>query len=741
MQREADVPFASLFQVDSLVDLLRQRAEVMGNKSVFSFLRGSGEEEVSLTYRSLHERAMTIAAELQTLASPQARALLLFPPGLDFIAAFFGCVYAGAVAVPAAIPNRNRRTMSMDAIFAAAKPSLILTTAEHREQAQRTYASQAGIAELPWIAVDCIGSERQNAWRDPQVGRQQIAFLQYTSGSTSLPKGVMLSHDRLLHNASLIHEAFHTRSTGHGVCWLPLYHDMGLIGGVIQPIYCGGSSTLIAPAAFLQRPALWLETISKTGAIISGGPDFAYDLCARKVPAEELAQLDLSRWEVAFLGAERIRPQTIEQFSRVFAACGFRREAFFPCYGLAEATLMVSGGPWQEPPVILHLNADSLARNEVEIGPSQDTACRAVVGCGVNMRQQRILIVDAKTCLPLAEGHVGEIWVQGPSVAEGYYDSPQATAATFQARLADSGEGPFLRTGDLGFISGKQLFVTGRLKNLIIIRGRNYYPEDIEPTVSSACEGLRLGCCAAFSIEVEDQDQLAVVQEVEPRRRDLDTTSAIQAIRSAIAIWHELEVYAVILVEAGVVPKTSSGKIRRSACRDQYLQGKMEIVAEWKAPVPEPDDGFLDAPASAPDLLPKLQAVTPAERLELTVSCLRQHAASVLALHHADLSDPRRTLNDVGFNSLTAVEFCERVSRSIGQRLDPTVLFDYPTLESLAGYVLRSVPGIGPVGESTAGESEDSAIQEAARALDDVEDMSEDEMDALVTAQLGRLQS
>ncbi len=455
------------------------------------------------------------------------------------------------------------------------------------------------LANCPWIAVDRIATERQHAWRDLGIDGRQIAFLQYTSGSTSEPKGVMLSHDHLLHNASLVQEAFHTTAESRAVFWLPLYHDMGLIGGVIQPVYCGGSSTLMAPAAFLQRPALWLEAISRTRSTISGGPDFAFDLCARKISAEDRAQLDLSSWEVAFVGAERIRPQTVERFVSTFADCGFRREALLPCYGLAEATLMVSGGPRQDPPVVVHVTADALARNRVETAPAHDTSCRVLVGCGENLAGQRILIVDPQTHLALADRQVGEIWVQGPSVAYGYFENEQATADTFQARLADGGDGPFLRTGDLGFTLDSQLFVTGRLKNLIIIRGRNHYPEDIEQTINSAYEGLRVGQCAAFSIEVHGHEQLAVVQEVEPRHRDLDTDAAIQAIRTAIANRHELEVYAVVLVKAGTVPKTSSGKTRRGACREKYLEGDLEIIAAWEAAADEAEYEPADAAAAA----------------------------------------------------------------------------------------------------------------------------------------------
>ena len=585
----------------------------MGDKHVFSFYRGDGEAEATLSYRLLDERAKAIAAELQALAPPEERAILLFPPGLDFIAAFFGCLYAGIVAVPAAIPSRNRLTASLEAIFETSKPSLVLSTADHCKHAKRTYAPRSGLAELPWIAVDQVSLERQHAWHELQVEGEQVAFLQYTSGSTSLPKGVMLSHDRLLHNASLIQEAFHTTTESHAVFWLPLYHDMGLIGGVIQPVYCGGSSTLMAPATFLQRPALWLETISRTRATVSGGPDFAYDLCARKIPAEERAELDLSHWELAFLGAERIRPQTIEQFVNAFAGCGFRREALFPCYGLAEATLMVSGGPRQtapgDPPCQGRFTRPQACRDRLRRGGhlphsggvrrepvraaaldrrSRDPPRRRGRECRRNLgpRPQRGLRLLRKSASD--RGHLSCL-------------SGRGTWRRYQGNRATWGCGsrrrPFPADRRSGVRPPEAALCDRAAENLIIIRGRNHYPEDIEQTISSTYEGLRVGCCAAFSIEVEDRDQLVVVQEVEPRKRDLDADAAIAAIRSAIAIRHELEVYAVVLVKAGSVPKTSSGKTRRAACREQYLRGELEIVAAWKTAADEAETELAEAPA------------------------------------------------------------------------------------------------------------------------------------------------
>ena len=344
----------------TLVDVLQARAIALADKQAFCFLRNQGEEELGVTYRGLHERAMAIGGELQAAMPQGERALLLFPPGLDFIEAFFGCLYAGVVAVPVALPTRNRLASSIGAILEASNPTLIMSTSDHHERASQYYRHLPALLERPWIATDRVDNDRQYEWRNPQVDGNQIAFLQYTSGSTSSPKGVVLTHENLLRNATLIHQAFGNTPDGHGVFWLPLYHDMGLIGGVVQPVYSGGSCTLMPPAAFLQRPALWLETISRTQATVSGGPDFAYDLCVRKIRPEDRGRLDLSNWKVAFTGAERVRAETISRFAEAFACCGFRQEAFFPCYGLAEATLMLSGGPRQTAPTIVHLCTDAL---------------------------------------------------------------------------------------------------------------------------------------------------------------------------------------------------------------------------------------------------------------------------------------------------------------------------------------------------------------------------------------------
>jgi acyl-CoA synthetase (AMP-forming)/AMP-acid ligase II/acyl carrier protein len=712
--------------ISTLVDLLRTRASALGDRPAFGFISGRDEEELCVTYRELDERAMAIGAELQALAGSGERALLIFPPGLDFVAAFFGCLYAGITAVPVAPPGRNRMTSSVEAVFEASSPSMVLSTAAHHKLAQQSYENLSELFERPWVATDRVPNSRHHAWREPYIDGRQIAFLQYTSGSTSSPKGVILSHENLLHNAAMIEQAFGNTSDSSAVFWLPLYHDMGLIGGVVQPIYCGGSCTLLAPAAFLQRPALWLETISRTRATVSGGPDFAYDLCARKITAAERESLDLSSWQVAFTGAERIRAATINRFAETFAPCGFRREAFFPCYGLAEATLMVSGGPRQTAPAIVDVRADALARHRVQETLPDDPAKRTLVGCGQSMPGQEIVIVDPQTSLACKDDEVGEIWVKGPSVAGGYHDRPDATRAAFGARLAETGEGPFLRTGDLGFLRDGQLFVTGRMKDVIIIRGRNYYPEDIERSVEGAHAALRAGYCAAFAIDVDDRDGLVVVQEVEPRRRDVDADDALRAIRRAIAAEHELEVHAIVLGKAGQIPKTSSGKTRRSACRERYLSGQLQVVAHWQANLESAADGGEDGRTAA-----RPEIVT-AEDIE---EWLIERIAARLRMPSAQVHTTTAFL-DFGMSSVDAVEIAAELERWLERRISPTAIYNHPNIASLA----RWLAGPAPVAEASASSRPAMPTDDfdSQGLLDQVGGMTEEEMQAFIVAEMAK---
>ena len=493
----------------TLAHLLRWRAQHQPEQSAYTFLLDGETEEACLTYSELDRQARSIAAMLQKLDARGERVLLLYPPGIEYIAAFFGCFYAGAVAVPAYPPRLNRSLGRLQTIIADAQASVVMTTEMIHSRIGPLFEETAGIKQLDWLTTDNLAHELAGEWREPIVGRESLAFLQYTSGSTAAPRGVMVSHANLLHNQRLIQQTFQQTEESIILGWLPLYHDMGLIGNVLQPLYVGAPCILMSPVAFLQKPSRWLQAISRYQATTSGAPNFAYDLCARKTTPEQRAELDLSSWTTAFNGAEPVRRETMERFAQTFADCGFRREAFHPCYGLAEATLLVSGGATES--IARAFKKDALEHNVVIGVDAESAEARSLVACGRALPDQRVVIVNPDTLMPARPDEVGEIWVSGASVTQGYWNRPEETEHTFGAYLVDTGEGPFLRTGDLGFIDAGELFITGRLKDLIIIRGRNHYPQDIEQTVGQSHPVLAGGMGAAFSVEVEGEERLVVV--------------------------------------------------------------------------------------------------------------------------------------------------------------------------------------------------------------------------------------
>lgn len=583
----------------SLVAVARERAQQQPDQPAYTFLVDGENEEATFTYAQLDRRARAIAARLQaTGVTDGQRALLLYQPGLDYVAAFMGCLYAGAVAVPAYPPDpfRMERTFPrFHAIVTDSTAAAVLTTSTILDLAGELFDEHPDLQPLQRLATDDIPDDAADAWRAPAVDGSTLAFLQYTSGSTAQPKGVMLTHDNLLANLAMIHQGFGMVPDDIGLIWLPPYHDMGLIGGILQPLYAGIPVVLMSPLDFLQRPLRWLRAVTRYRATVSGGPNFAYDLCARKVTDAQKATLDLSTWRVAFNGAEPVRRETLERFSRAFAPCGFRPEAFYPCYGLAEGTLIVSGGRRGQGARFARVKASALGAGQALPVADDDPEGQAVVGCGAALGEERILIVDPETRRPLPDGQVGEVWVSGPNVAVGYWNRPQETADTFHATPlgeADAvGGSPaqparFLRTGDLGFFLDGELFIAGRIKDLIIIDGQNHYPQDIELTVEQCHPALRPGCAAAFPITVDGEERLAVAVEVarnlRPARDGQTTEDALDpealraAIRRAVAAGHDLRVHAIALLKAGSIPKTSSGKIQRHACRQGFLAGTLE---------------------------------------------------------------------------------------------------------------------------------------------------------------------
>ncbi|WP_224248813.1 non-ribosomal peptide synthetase [Hyalangium gracile] len=564
----------------TLVDLLRERARREPDFPLYTFLADGEEQEELLTCAGLDHRARMIAAGLSQLA-PGERVLLLYPPGLDYIAAFFGCLYAGVVAVPVYPPRHDRSLARLQAIALDAQATAGLIRTEHLELLRQFFPLAPELEKLTWIATDTLDERAARAWTPPSLTGAERAFFQYTSGSTSLPKGVMLSHRNLLRNLEAIRIRFRQSRSSRVVTWLPPYHDMGLIGGLLQPLYTGYPAVLMSPADFLQQPLRWLRTISRYDATTSGGPDFAYALCVRKARPELCEGLDLSSWRVAFNGAEPIRPETLESFARTFEPFGFRRESFLLCYGLAEATLLVTGSEVGRPPRVETFDGASLQRGQAVAVETARSDAHALVSSGRNALDGRVVIVDPEQGTPLPDGTIGEIWVSGSSVADGYWNRPDTTAQTFQASLRGSGEGPFLRTGDLGFLRDEELFVTGRAKDLLIIRGLNHYPQDIERTVERSHPAIRPGSGAAFSVEADGEERLVIVYEVSARHVSNGLDEVIEAIRRDVSRQHELIVYAVELLEPGTVPKTSSGKIQRHACRAGFLAGELQPLARF----------------------------------------------------------------------------------------------------------------------------------------------------------------
>ena len=605
----------------SFKDALRQRAQDTPSAPVFGHW-GEGKVDSWTSFLQLDGRARAIAAQLQARSHAGERALLLYPPGADYIAAFYGCIYANVIAVPAYPPDPSRldRTLPrLRAIIKDAQATVVLTTRALLGLVAGVVKLAPELERLTWLASD--EATAADDWREPDVASEDIAFLQYTSGSTGAPKGVQLTHANLLANNAVIRDSMRYSPETRMVTWLPPYHDMGLIGSILQPVFTGFSCLHMSPTQFLLRPLRWLQAITATRGTSAGAPNFAFDLCTAKVSSEQKAALDLSSWDLAYCGAEPVRAETLDRFAKAFAGCGFKRSAFYPCYGLAEGTLIVTG-------------VEKGQGFQVSNGDARDGA-HATVGMGRLVTDGELLIVDPTSKARVPDGRVGEIWVRSSSIATGYWNRPEETEQLFGAHTAD-GAGPFLRTGDLGFLTSGELYVTGRKKEIILVRGRKHYPTDLEATIEAAqwsSSHHRAGGSAAFSAVVDGEERLFVAVEVErrqaerrrgepaqvERRRGTDrrarpfayrrgtshndatatpraghATGAfeperiVQAVRAAVTAQHGVEPYGVFLVRAGSIPKTSSGKKQRVSYRDQLLGGAAtrDVLHTWSGAAP-----------------------------------------------------------------------------------------------------------------------------------------------------------
>ena len=696
----------------NLIHLLHRRVQEQGEKTLYTYLKDGESQETRLTYCELERRALAIAAHLQSHLSQGERILLLYPPGTEFPTAFFGCLCAGMVAVPAYPPHSNQFLANLVATVANAGPTLALTTSSTLEAYRHQIDQTPGLTALKWILTDTISDDLANAWQEPSLGADSLAVLQYTSGSTGNPKGVMVSHGNLLHNSSVINAVFGYSSSNRGVFWLPPYHDMGLIGGIVQPVYAGADVILMSPVHFIQKPLRWLMAISRYRATTSGGPNFAYDLCVRKITPEQKTGLDLSSWEVAFNGAEPVRGETIRRFAAAFESCGFRQKAYLPCYGLAENTLIASGGCKSAVPTFLKVDAQALQSGRLVFSAEDREHDFELVANGGAPPGNEIVIVDPEKQTPCKIDTIGEIWIAGPSVAQGYWHRPEDSEQVFRARLADSGKGPYLRTGDLGFIHDGQLFVTGRWKDLIIIRGRNHYPQDIERTVERSHEALRPGCGAAFSVEVGDEERLVVVQEIERRYiRKLDAEAVIGSIRQSVSREHEIHAYAVVLLKTAGLPKTTSGKIQRRLCREHFIQGSLRAVAQCVGysqkidpeitlqaleecrPVHLGNDASVSIGLDASTL--KVGDLESEDMGAEAVSWLNRVIEARIAKKVADLLkisftriDVHSPLNTLGIDSLMAAELKTTIEEDMGIEFPVEALFLGAGISDLTAHVL-----------------------------------------------------
>jgi amino acid adenylation domain-containing protein len=648
----------------TLVELLCRRGCRQSPALAYEFLVDGELDARAMTYGELHVRAQAIGAALQAQAHAGDRVVIVLPPGLDYIATFFGCLYAGLVAVPVPLPERRRGLPRLLSIIRDCRPRVAISTSALAADVMR--ADEPELQALSWISTDDVPASASSDFRVADVTGETLAFLQYTSGSTGAPKGVRLTHQNLLSNQRSIQRAFAQTEQSVIVGWLPPHHDMGLIGNILQPLYLGVPCVQMAPRHFLTRPIRWLRAISRYRGTASGGPNFAYDLCVDRTTPDERRELDLSSWTVAFNGAEPVRATTLEQFSHAFACAGFRKSAFLPCFGLAEATLLVSGSSRSVEPTVCELDRAALEQGHARAALREATGSLALVGSGPPCDAD-VLIVDPHDHVLRADGEVGEIWVRGASVAQGYWEKPEETAEVFEARLA-SGDGPFLRTGDLGFSQAGELFVTGRIKDLIIIRGRNLYPQDIELCVERSGANLGGAGTIAFAIDRDGEERLVVVAETSLRSQER-MAEAASRIRLAIASELEVALEDLVFVARGRLPRTTSGKLQRRSCRNSFLQGQLPEL--W---------------LSSASRVSAASART--EVVEASFTALEAGLAAIWSdVLGCQQPKPSDEFLDLGGDSLKAMQVAARASELTGVELSSAQLFETTTIATLAHWI------------------------------------------------------
>ncbi|MBW1598462.1 type I polyketide synthase [Streptomyces sp. JJ38] len=653
----------------NLVELLRLRAEEAGESPSFTFLADGVDVSERLTFADLDTRARAIGAHLRSLHEPGERVLMLFPSGPEFAVAFFGCLYAGMIAVPAYPPRSDKHAARLQAVAEDAGAAIVAAPGRLCDQLADDYHTEA-----TWVATDRVPLAAAEEWRDPAPDPDDLAFLQYTSGSTGTPKGVMLSHANLLHNIEMMAHGMGHSDRPVFVSWLPLFHDMGLIANLLQALYWQAELVYMPPEAFLQDPIRWLRAVSEHRGTLSCAPNFAYELCVRRTRPEDRAGLDLSSWRVALNGAEPIRADTLTAFAAAYAEHGLAPGTLYPGYGLAENAVYVSSGTPGEGPAVLHVEGAALERDRIVEVPEGTPGARTVVGCGRVHLDQRLAIVDPDTRRPLEPHTVGEVWLSGRSAGQGYWRRPELSAATFGNRLADEpadGAGlPWVATGDKGFVTpGGELYITGRIKDVIIVRGRNLYPQDVERTVEAVDPAFRPGCGAAFAVEADGEERVVVVQEV--RTDAVDAERLGQAVATAVLAEHDVRLHALVLLRSRTVPKTSSGKIARRAAKQGFEEKTLNTVGAWYSATAAP------APPGG-----KRPAEGRAELLRRVLDAVAGHLGVA-----AEQIDPHANLATYGMDSASAVAISGTLERELGRTLSAALLYQHPTADDVARFL------------------------------------------------------
>ena len=663
----------------TIIERLQELAKERPDEIVYRYIEDEKNPPITLTYAEVDREARKIASSLLKNCRPGDRALMLYPAGLEFVTAFYGCLYAGLVAVPAYPPRKNQKITRLKSIISDADAAVVMTSVKAAQVSKPLFDADETLTALQWLESDSPSLPETDEARVDEAAAalkpEHIAFLQYTSGSTGNPKGVMVSHANLLSNMEVIYTSCGYTKETIGVSWLPHFHDMGLMAGVVQPIYSGTEVTFMAPAYFLQKPIRWIEMIDRYKATAIAGPNFAYELCVEKIADADLQGLDMSTLKLALNGAEPVHAETLKKFSEKFAQCGFDAKAHFPSYGMAETTLLLTSGNPDEAAKILTIDSYDIQEGTITVKEKRDASTQEMVSSGHAWTDHEVIIVGQEDLTTLPEDRVGEVWARGSSITQGYWKNPEKTEEDFNAFTSDTKAGPYLRTGDLGFLHEGELYICGRAKDLLIIRGRNYYPQDIELTVGNAHEAISLGNAAAFSLDVDDREQLVIVQEVQrTHMRKLDAEAVFDAMIASIASECELQAYDILLVRPGQVLKTSSGKIQRQANKQAYLSESFKVLARLRQ---EAEEGESEAPASAPA----------AEVAGDEISQWLMYAIAEITQTSKERISETKNFMAFGLDSLASVELQERISEKFLVDISLVAFYDYPSIKELVPHI------------------------------------------------------